>query len=96
MRSESLFLFIEIKCSSSDPKVFERMKLICYDIGHFYQVQNDFLDCFDENVMKKPGTDIQDGKCTWLAVKCMELCSEHDQQHVMEKCYGKNGKVIFH
>lgn len=64
-------------------------------MGHFYQVQNDFLDCFSEpDVLKKPGTDIEDSKCTWLAVLVMERGTEQ-QQNIMKECYGKNGNLCF-
>lgn len=56
-----------------------------------FKVQNDFLDCFgDPDVLKKPGTDIEDGKCTWLAVSAMELAS-NKQKGVLVECYGRNG-----
>lgn len=63
-------------------------------MGHFYQVQNDFLDLYsiDDRALKKPGTDIQDGKCTWLAVKTMQN-GTHAQKSIMEDCYGKNGYI---
>lgn len=67
------------------------MKSICYELGHFYQSQNDFLDCFSETgVLKKPGTDIEDGKCTWLASTAMEHASD-EQKAILKKCYAKNG-----
>lgn len=73
-------------------KMFDDMEHICYELGHFYQIQNDFFDCFSDasSVLKKPGTDIEDGKCTWLAVKAMENGTRH-QKAIMEKCYGRDG-----
>lgn len=77
-----------------DETVFSDIKKICFEIGHFYQAQNDFLDCFgDPGVLKKPGTDIEDGKCTWLAVSAMELGNDNQKEN-MEKYYGKNGTSI--
>lgn len=67
------------------------MKPIFDQMGEYYQVQNDFYDCFgDPEVLKKQGRDIEDGQCTWLAVKCMELANE-EQKKIMIECYGKNG-----
>jgi farnesyl diphosphate synthase len=45
-------------------------------------------------VTGKVGTDIQDGKCSWLAVVAMQRASE-DQKKVMLECYGKNGEDNF-
>lgn len=81
------FLFFRYE----NAKIFADIKGICYELGHFYQSQNDFLDCFSEpNVLKKPGTDIEDGKCTWLAVTAMEHASDQ-QKDILKKCYAKNG-----
>lgn len=61
-------------------------------MGHFFQVQDDFLDCFgNPDVTGKIGTDIQDNKCTWLAALCMQRATE-SQKQIMRDCYGKNGK----
>lgn len=73
----------------TDAKQFGQAKAILYEIGHYFQVQDDFLDCFgDPGVTGKIGTDIQDNKCTWLAAQCMSLATE-DQRTVMQECYGQ-------
>ena len=42
-------------------------------MGHLYNVQDDYLDCFgDTSLTGKIGTDIQDRKCSWLIVKALE------------------------
>lgn len=79
--------------SYEDPEVFRQAKTILLEMGHFFQVQDDFLDCFgDPNVTGKIGTDIQDNKCTWLAVLCMQRATEAQKQ-IMRDCYGKDGKL---
>uniref|UniRef100_A0A1A9WS63 Farnesyl pyrophosphate synthase n=1 Tax=Glossina brevipalpis TaxID=37001 RepID=A0A1A9WS63_9MUSC len=73
-----------------DAEAFRQTKLIAMEIGHFFQVQDDFLDCFGKpEVTGKLGTDIQDNKCSWLAVVCMQRANDN-QKATMLECYGKN------
>lgn len=64
---------------------------ICNDIGFFYQVEDDYNDCFGGVDVMKKGNDIAEGKCTWLAVKCLEIGSNADKA-ALKEFYGKNGK----
>lgn len=73
----------------TEPRQFAQAKEILYEIGHYFQVQDDFLDCFgDPEVTGKIGTDIQDNKCTWLAAQCMAVATD-DERNVMQECYGQ-------
>ena len=61
---------------------------ILNDIGHYFQVCDDFLDCYgDPGVTGKVGTDIQDGKCSWLVAAALERASEA-QRRKLESNYG--------
>jgi farnesyl diphosphate synthase len=62
----------------------ESIKYISLRIGYFFQVQDDYLDCYgNPKITGKLGTDIQDGKCTWLVVKALELASP-EQRKLLE------------
>ncbi|RFU79487.1 farnesyl pyrophosphate synthase [Trichoderma arundinaceum] len=68
---------------------------IAIAFGKYAQVQDDFLDAFeDPAILGKVGTDIQEGKCTWLDIKALERCTP-GQRKLPEENYGveDEGKV---
>nr|CAI5829241.1 unnamed protein product [Callosobruchus analis] len=72
-----------------DPEQHRQAKRICLEIGEFFQRQNDFLDCF--GIPEKTGkesSDIQESKCTWLAVVALQKANSA-QRKIMQEHYGK-------
>lgn len=77
-----------IMAEVSDPRVYSKADEIVMRIGHLFQVQDDFLDVFgDATVMGKVGTDIMDGKCSWLIVQALKVASAK-QRAVLVENYG--------
>ncbi|RZC35164.1 farnesyl pyrophosphate synthase, partial [Asbolus verrucosus] len=72
-----------------DTEMHRQAKTILLEIGLFYQIQDDFLDCFgDTEVTGKNGTDIREGKCSWLAVVALQRANPA-QRKIMEEYYGQ-------
>ncbi|KAJ0989039.1 hypothetical protein J5N97_007395 [Dioscorea zingiberensis] len=68
---------------------FVSVKNILVEMGTYFQVQDDYLDCFGEPaVIGKIGTDIEDFKCSWLVVQAIERANE-DQMQLLHENYGK-------
>ncbi|GAB2226394.1 hypothetical protein Droror1_Dr00022198 [Drosera rotundifolia] len=66
------------------------VKNILIDMGIYFQVQDDYLDCFrDSTVIGKIGIDIEDFKCSWLVVKALEI-SNGEQKKLLYDNYGKD------
>lgn len=71
-----------------DEEMHRQAKTVLLEMGHFFQVQDDYLDVFgDPEIMGKRGTDIEDGKCSWLAVVALQRATK-EQREFFEKCYG--------
>ncbi|KAF0707437.1 hypothetical protein AaE_013601 [Aphanomyces astaci] len=74
----------------TDAACFAQCQDICVKIGEYFQVQDDYLDCYaDPEVLGKIGTDIQDNKCSWLVVQALARASDA-QRATLKEHYGKN------
>lgn len=66
---------------------------ILVPMGEYFQVQDDYLDCFaDPIVLGKVGTDIVEGKCSWLAVQALQRASTDQAQLLAEKFGSRDGE----
>ncbi|XP_077237559.1 farnesyl pyrophosphate synthase-like isoform X2 [Tasmannia lanceolata] len=68
---------------------FIDVKNILIEMGTYFQVQDDYLDCYgNPEVIGKIGTDIEDFKCSWLVVKALE-CADENKKKLLSENYGK-------
>nr|CAE03415.3 OSJNBa0071I13.16 [Oryza sativa Japonica Group] len=68
---------------------FSGLKDILIEMGIYFQIQDDYLDCFaDPNTIGKIGTDIEDHKCSWLIVQALGH-ADNNQIEVLHRNYGK-------
>uniref|UniRef100_A0A7S0I3W0 Farnesyl diphosphate synthase n=1 Tax=Hanusia phi TaxID=3032 RepID=A0A7S0I3W0_9CRYP len=71
-------------------KDLDLTKEITIAMGEYFQIQDDFLDCYgDPETIGKIGTDIQDKKCSWLCVQALMKCNE-EQRKIMDENYGQH------
>ncbi|XP_023330189.1 farnesyl pyrophosphate synthase [Eurytemora carolleeae] len=74
----------------TDESLYTMASRILLEMGHFFQVQDDYLDCFgDPEVTGKLGTDIQDGKCSWLITVAMQRAGSENKRELALK-YGSS------
>lgn len=87
----SFFLPVALGMSMAgfkEPESFRQARTVLLEMGHFFQVQDDYLDCFgDPAVTGKKGTDIEEGKCTWLACVAMQRANTQQKQ-ILRDNYG--------
>jgi len=73
----------------TDEALYAQAAEICKAMGHLFQVQDDYLDCYgDPERIGKVGTDIRDNKCSWLINTALQDCTMA-QRRVLEANYAK-------
>lgn len=79
-----------IAAGVTERKLFEQARKILLIMGEYFQVQDDYLDCYGSpEVIGKIGTDIQDSKCSWLVVQALDRANAK-QRKLLEDNYGQS------
>ncbi|KAJ1791427.1 Farnesyl pyrophosphate synthetase [Coemansia sp. RSA 1807] len=74
--------------------VYQVAKDILIPLGVYFQVQDDYLDCYGEpELIGKIGTDIEDNKCSWLVVQALDRVSA-EQRNVLNDNYGRKQPAV--
>ncbi|RKP13248.1 isoprenoid synthase domain-containing protein [Piptocephalis cylindrospora] len=74
-------------------EAFAQARDLLLPLGEFFQIQDDFLDCFaDYEAFGKVGTDIQDNKASWLIIKALEAATP-EQRAILQENYGRDDQA---
>ncbi|KAG0223349.1 Farnesyl pyrophosphate synthetase [Actinomortierella wolfii] len=72
-----------------DEAAFKQAESILIPLGEYFQVQDDYLDCYgDPKMIGKIGTDIEDNKCSWLINQAIAKANA-EQRKILDENYGK-------
>ncbi|KAJ2661341.1 Farnesyl pyrophosphate synthetase [Coemansia sp. RSA 1200] len=73
----------------ADSPVFQTAKDILVPLGVYFQIQDDYLDCYgNPDFIGKIGTDIEDNKCSWLVVQALDRVTP-EQRKILNDNYGR-------
>eukprot|EP01095_Lingulamoeba_sp_RSL-Kostka_P009542 TRINITY_DN3317_c1_g6_i1.p1 TRINITY_DN3317_c1_g6~~TRINITY_DN3317_c1_g6_i1.p1 ORF type:complete len:357 (-),score=125.95 TRINITY_DN3317_c1_g6_i1:85-1155(-) len=77
-----------IVCDLYTEENIETSKSILLPMGEYFQIQDDFLDCYGTyEQIGKIGRDIEENKCGWLVVQALKLCNQ-EQREIISNHYG--------
>lgn len=73
----------------TNPHSFDQAKTILIPLGEYFQVQDDYLDCYgNPDLIGKIGTDILDNKCSWNINVALKFATP-EQRKILDENYGK-------
>lgn len=86
----SFYLPVALACLlTAQADLLEGAEEALLPLGVFFQAQDDYLDVYgDPAKIGKVGTDVEEGKCSWLILKALELADE-EQREAIARNYGQ-------
>lgn len=79
-------------CGLQSPVDYARAQHILIPLGEYFQVQDDYLDCYGSpEQIGKIGTDIVDNKCSWNVNVALAHATPADRA-LLDANYGKKDK----
>lgn len=82
-----------IMAGINDVKLYQQARKILLIMGEYFQIQDDYLDCYGTpEMIGKIGTDIQDKKCSWLVVQALKRATPA-QRAILEENYGQHDET---
>ncbi|MFH4979185.1 hypothetical protein AB6A40_005894 [Gnathostoma spinigerum] len=87
----SFFAPLHLALLLADERAFDKeIMRIAIKLGYLFQAQDDYLDCFgNASVTGKVGTDLRDGKCTWITCKTKEkVLSYPSEKKILQENFG--------
>lgn len=92
LKLQQTLILAAILCGKDLSDDWPVIESIFLDFGYIFQIQDDFIDCFgDPLIIGKVGTDIENGKFCWNAMKALQHCSEKQRSDLL-KNYAINDK----
>ena len=86
-------IILSLLPEGEERRLLENAKQVSVHVGQVFQEQDDYLDVFgDPTVMGKQGTDIVDGKVTWMAAYALAH-TDAALVHEFQSLYGTEGGV---
>lgn len=84
IRAPVLSGIIASQAVSEDIWSSQKFNDLLMKIGYYFQVQDDYLDVYGEKaVTGKIGTDIAEGKVSWLACTAIQNANEHQKETIL-------------
>jgi geranylgeranyl diphosphate synthase type 3 len=100
LKTSSLFRLIHNMCYQlglRKPTNKKRNNDLIYQIGNFFQIRDDYINCCDPNYWIQKGffEDMNKGKCTYLLIKLNIIDTNFVKKYIFKECNQTEKKIIY-